>query len=119
MQHALCSFLHNQPQIKFDQKKLLAHVGSILDRKGHCVICVAEGAGQVTGLHVQSRLAVSRLASMLFGVRLHHCRLQATRSIEMDVQRDLRGFMFFLQKRVDTGKVDVLVCTQIVCTPHV
>ncbi|KIZ06381.1 hypothetical protein MNEG_1568 [Monoraphidium neglectum] len=34
------------PEIKFDQKKLLAHVGSILDRKGHCVICVAEGAGQ-------------------------------------------------------------------------
>ncbi|KIZ06337.1 hypothetical protein MNEG_1619 [Monoraphidium neglectum] len=34
------------PEIKFDLQKLLDHVGSILDRKGHCVICVAEGAGQ-------------------------------------------------------------------------
>ena len=34
------------PEIRFEMDKLLAHVGGILDRKGHCVVCVAEGAGQ-------------------------------------------------------------------------
>lgn len=29
-----------------DKKKLLDHVGSILDKNGYCVVCVAEGVGQ-------------------------------------------------------------------------
>jgi 6-phosphofructokinase 1 len=34
------------PEIKFTTDKLLEFVGRILDNKGHCVVCVAEGAGQ-------------------------------------------------------------------------
>ena len=37
------------PQITFTMPKLIAHVKSVLERKGHCVVCVAEGAGQVRG----------------------------------------------------------------------
>jgi 6-phosphofructokinase 1 len=34
------------PEIRFTMPRLLEHVSGILDRKGHCVVCVAEGAGQ-------------------------------------------------------------------------
>jgi len=34
------------PEVPFTMPKLLEHVGGVLDRKGHCVVCVAEGAGQ-------------------------------------------------------------------------
>ncbi|KAI8470369.1 MAG: phosphofructokinase family protein [Monoraphidium minutum] len=34
------------PEIKFEMGKLMDHVASVLDRKGHAVVCVAEGAGQ-------------------------------------------------------------------------
>jgi len=37
------------PEVKFDLAKLCKHVGDIIERKGHCVVCVAEGAGQVRG----------------------------------------------------------------------
>ena len=45
------------PEVTFDlygDHGVLAYVNSLLRRKGHCVICVAEGAGQVllpTTLH--------------------------------------------------------------------
>ena len=32
-------------------EKLLAHVNSILDSQGHCVVCVAEGVGQEGAEH--------------------------------------------------------------------
>ena len=35
------------PEVKFTTPRLLAHISSVLQRQGHCVICVAEGAGQV------------------------------------------------------------------------
>lgn len=35
------------PEIAWDLEKLLAHVSNVIRRKGHCVICVAEGTGQV------------------------------------------------------------------------
>ena len=34
------------PEIRFTKEKLLKFVEEILERKGHCVVCVAEGAGQ-------------------------------------------------------------------------
>lgn len=34
------------PEIDFDLDQLVKHLASIVDRKGHCVVCVAEGAGQ-------------------------------------------------------------------------
>ncbi len=34
------------PEVPFTLEKLLAHVEKILKAKGHCVVCVAEGAGQ-------------------------------------------------------------------------
>lgn len=34
------------PEVPFTLPKLMAHVEKILDAKGHCVVCVAEGAGQ-------------------------------------------------------------------------
>lgn len=34
------------PEIRFDCETLTAYVKKIMDRKGHCVVCVAEGAGQ-------------------------------------------------------------------------
>ena len=34
------------PEVSFRMDKLLAHVGQLLDTKGHAVVCVAEGAGQ-------------------------------------------------------------------------
>lgn len=35
------------PEIHFTLDKLAEHISAVLDRKGHCVVCVAEGAGQV------------------------------------------------------------------------
>jgi 6-phosphofructokinase 1 len=38
------------PEVSFDlygEHGVLEYVGGLLRRKGHCVICVAEGAGQV------------------------------------------------------------------------
>ena len=34
------------PEVPFELPKLLEHVDKILAAKGHCVVCVAEGAGQ-------------------------------------------------------------------------
>lgn len=36
------------PEIKFTLPKLREHIRNVIARKGHCVICVAEGAGQVS-----------------------------------------------------------------------
>ena len=35
------------PENKFDVDKLTAHIKSVISKQGHCVICIAEGAGQV------------------------------------------------------------------------
>lgn len=38
------------PEVKFamqGERGLLSYVQSLLDDKGHCVVCIAEGAGQV------------------------------------------------------------------------
>ena len=38
------------PEVRFDlegEQGMLAYVRRVLQRQGHCVICVAEGAGQV------------------------------------------------------------------------
>jgi 6-phosphofructokinase len=40
------------PEVSFNLDKLKAYVKEVLDRKGHAVVCVAEGAGQVGGLIV-------------------------------------------------------------------
>lgn len=37
------------PEVTFNLDKLKEHIKSILERKGHAVVCVAEGAGQVGG----------------------------------------------------------------------
>lgn len=48
------------PEIPFDFEPLAAYVRKIMDRKGHCVVCVAEGAGQAmmsdhsNGIHLAS-----------------------------------------------------------------
>ncbi|KAF5833218.1 phosphofructokinase family protein [Dunaliella salina] len=34
------------PEIQFDLQKLNEYVAKVMERKGHCVICLAEGAGQ-------------------------------------------------------------------------
>lgn len=34
------------PEVPFRVDALCAHIASIFERKGHCVVCVAEGAGQ-------------------------------------------------------------------------
>lgn len=34
------------PEVPFSIPKLCAAVEAVLDRQGHCVVCVAEGAGQ-------------------------------------------------------------------------
>jgi 6-phosphofructokinase 1 len=34
------------PEIGFSMDKLCAYVAQVFERKGHCVVCVAEGAGQ-------------------------------------------------------------------------
>ena len=47
------------PEVAFALDKLTAHVKSILKEKGHCVVCVAEGAGQVGGLRTTVCLAVA------------------------------------------------------------
>jgi 6-phosphofructokinase 1 len=35
------------PEVHFSLDKLKACVAGVLEKKGHCVVCVAEGAGQV------------------------------------------------------------------------
>jgi 6-phosphofructokinase 1 len=35
------------PEIHFDVEVLAAHIENVISKKGHCVICIAEGAGQV------------------------------------------------------------------------
>lgn len=40
------------PEINFSVDKVNDHIEKIIERKGHCVICIAEGCGQVeTYLH--------------------------------------------------------------------
>ena len=34
------------PEVKFELAALTAYVRQVMKRKGHCVICIAEGAGQ-------------------------------------------------------------------------
>ena len=34
------------PEVKFELKVLTAYVQQVMKRKGHCVVCIAEGAGQ-------------------------------------------------------------------------
>lgn len=34
------------PEVNFKLDKLVEYVEKIVDAKGHCVVCVAEGAGQ-------------------------------------------------------------------------
>ncbi len=34
------------PEIEFCEEKLMASIQAIINRKGHAVVCVAEGAGQ-------------------------------------------------------------------------
>lgn len=39
------------PEVKFKlegENGLMAYMETIMDKKGHCVLCVAEGAGQVS-----------------------------------------------------------------------
>jgi hypothetical protein len=46
------------PEVRFDlqgERGLLKYVQGLLDEKGHCVVCIAEGAGQVSTL---SRVAL-------------------------------------------------------------
>lgn len=35
------------PEVPFSLEKLKQCVAGVLEKKGHCVVCVAEGAGQV------------------------------------------------------------------------
>lgn len=37
------------PEVNFSLDKLCSYVGEVLEKKGHAVVCVAEGAGQVRG----------------------------------------------------------------------
>jgi 6-phosphofructokinase 1 len=34
------------PEIKFEMRKLCEYIAKVFEKKGHCVVCVAEGAGQ-------------------------------------------------------------------------
>lgn len=34
------------PEVKFELGALTAYVRQVMKRKGHCVVCIAEGAGQ-------------------------------------------------------------------------
>lgn len=34
------------PEVKFELAALTAYVRQVMKRKGHCVVCIAEGAGQ-------------------------------------------------------------------------
>lgn len=34
------------PEVKFELKVLTEYVQQVMKRKGHCVVCIAEGAGQ-------------------------------------------------------------------------
>lgn len=36
------------PEVPFSLEKLQEYVGEVLDKKGNAVVCVAEGAGQVS-----------------------------------------------------------------------
>lgn len=48
------------PEVVFTLDKLYAYVEQVLDRQGYAVVCVAEGAGQVsTGCLVLSHCCVS------------------------------------------------------------
>lgn len=37
------------PEISFSIDKVNEHISRVIEKNGHCVICVAEGAGQVIG----------------------------------------------------------------------
>ena len=34
------------PEVKFEIDALIAYVRQVIKRKGYCVVCIAEGAGQ-------------------------------------------------------------------------
>lgn len=70
------------PEVKFatdGPKGLLAYLDHILAQKGHCTICMAEGAGQVTGwpyltcmiLCNQTNVCICFPLGMLSTVNLH------------------------------------------------
>lgn len=62
------------PEITFTMAKLTAHIEYILQRKGHCVICVAEGAGQVCA-HTVSSSSCKRAVIITCGqLHLRFCR---------------------------------------------
>jgi 6-phosphofructokinase len=47
------------PEVHFNLDKLKACVASVLEKKGHCVVCVAEGAGQVGSVAEQQLCAAA------------------------------------------------------------
>ena len=75
------------PEVPFELDALLDHVAKTLDRRGHVVICTAEGAGQVRTRRITTlqgctqalRLVLSRRGPpQLYNVHwhCHHCRSQ-------------------------------------------
>ena len=42
------------PEVPFELDQLLDHVSRILEKRGHVVICTAEGAGQARGLSMRT-----------------------------------------------------------------
>ena len=77
------------PEVKFDlqgDRGLLRFVQGLLDEKGHCVVCIAEGAGQV-GVSLWTCLALPwafkavrrrhmKTWHLLHGLRLHKAEQQ-------------------------------------------
>jgi len=62
------------PEISFNMDKVNEHISNIIERNGHCVICVAEGAGQV-----RSPLTASKVSDrlLLFRRDLDSCCIHA------------------------------------------
>lgn len=66
------------PEMLFNMEKLFEHVAKVLDDQGHCVVCVAEGAGQVrTSLRISMILMSQQFchvsAPLVFHVSSHVC----------------------------------------------
>lgn len=63
------------PEVPFELESLLEHVAKTLDRRGHVVICTAEGAGQVCRRPQCCTQFVWAILRHLAG-RLWHCALR-------------------------------------------
>lgn len=61
------------PEISFNMDKVNQHISNVIERNGHCVICVAEGAGQVITFDSQCNIRSCAIVAVQTHFTVPHC----------------------------------------------